>query len=116
MLNFHEYQKKASETAIYPERNTIVGLMYCGLGLTGESGEVAEKIKKYFRDGMPTTSINFEEDWYRLMEKEIGDVLWYLSQICAELGLELQTCAEKNLIKLANRQAKGTIHGSGDTR
>ena len=106
-LDFYEYQAKTSETAIYPEPGTIVGLMYCALGAASETGEIAGKIKKYFRDGV----IDFDD-----MEKEIGDVLWYLSQICNELGLTLQDAAAGNLNKLASRKARGVIGGNGDNR
>lgn len=103
-MNFNEYQSQALKTAIYPK---ALGLYYTALGLSGETGEVAEKIKKLIRDGtIDQTS----------MKKELGDVLWYLSALSHELGIELQDVAETNIQKLANRAIAGTLQGSGDER
>jgi NTP pyrophosphatase (non-canonical NTP hydrolase) len=103
-MNFSDYQKLALRTAIYPKE---LGLYYTALGLSGETGEVAEKVKKLIRDGTIDRSA---------MVKEMGDVLWYLSALSRELGLDLQDVAEANIQKLANRSEKGTLQGSGDNR
>lgn len=103
----HGYQARAAKTAIYPGRDTDDGLTYCALGLSGEAGEVADLVKKYLRDG------TFDIDAFR---KELGDVLWYLSSLCGELGLSLQDVARSNLEKLADRQRRGVLGGSGDNR
>lgn len=109
-MNFEEYQKKTTLTAIYP--NVGENLYYPTLGLTGEAGEVANKVKKIMRDcGGKIT------DEHRLsIMKEIGDVLWYCSQVCNELGVSLDYAAEDNLVKLHQRMAEDKLKGSGDER
>ena len=106
-MNFDEYQSKARSTAIYDKLNYRV--VYPALGLTGEAGEVAEKVKKKLRG-------DHEEFDVEGLEKELGDVLWYLANLAEDLGLSLQTIAEKNIAKLQSRKERGVIHGSGDAR
>lgn len=103
-MNFKEYQELAASTAIYPEEYRIV---YPALGLAGESGEVAEKVKKYIRDG------NLDRD---LLAKELGDVLWYVSALSRDLGIDLEDVASRNIEKLRSRAERGTLRGSGDSR
>lgn len=109
-MNFKDYQKKSRKTALYPNRGK--NFVYPTLGLAGEAGEIAEKIKKVFRDDGGKITKEKKED----LEKELGDVLWYLSQIATEVGLKLDKIADKNLKKLASRKKRGTLHGSGDNR
>jgi NTP pyrophosphatase (non-canonical NTP hydrolase) len=111
-LTFAEYQRRAVKTAIYPGQGSIVGLMYCGLGL-GESGEVQGKIKKIWRDDEGEI-----KDHHRMaIAKEIGDVLWYCANTAHELDICLgQNVAETNLVKLEGRKKRGTLTGSGDDR
>lgn len=111
-MEFHEYQIGTSKTALYPGKYTIQGLVYTTLGLAGEAGEIANKVKKILRDDDGVMS---QETRLKIVD-EVGDVCWYLSQLCAELGVSLNTVAESNLEKLSRRQAKGTIQGSGDNR
>jgi NTP pyrophosphatase (non-canonical NTP hydrolase) len=87
-------------------------IVYPTLGLANEAGEVAGKIKKIFRDREGVIS---EADRLDL-KKELGDVLWYLTQICSELDLTLQEVAEANIKKLYSRLERGTIGGDGDNR
>ena len=103
------YQKVALTTAIYPREQAII---YPTLGLTGEAGEVANKVKKIIRDGSDKTS----EDMVQAISSEIGDCLWYIAILADDVGVKLSDIANANLEKLANRKEKGTIHGSGDTR
>lgn len=103
-MRFDEYQEEAKKTAIYPDQYRVV---YPALGLAGEAGEVAEKVKKHIRDGV----LNVEE-----LKKELGDVLWYLAAIASDLDLTLDDVAEANLQKLRSRQARGVISGNGDNR
>lgn len=110
-MNFKDYQTKAAETAIYPGKGSVLGLLYVGLGL-GEAGEVQGKIKKILRDNDGVV-----DDGFRAMVmKELGDVLWYVSQICEELDLDLDAVALANLNKLADRRERGVLKGSGDDR
>lgn len=110
-MNFDEYQKRASETAGYPEPGGH-GFIYPTLGLAGEAGEVAEKIKKVIRDEGGVIS-----DVKRLeIQKELGDVLWYVSEIARQLAIKLDDVATQNIEKLASRKARGVISGSGDNR
>ena len=103
------YQKVAKTTAIYPREQAII---YPTLGLTGEAGEVANKVKKIIRDD--GNKIN--ESLVQEISAEIGDCLWYISVLADDIGCKLSDIANANLVKLANRKEKGTIHGSGDTR
>lgn len=107
---FDEYQDESKKTAKYP----VIGhkIIYPTLGLLGETGEIAEKVKKMFRDRDGELS-GEERD---LLKKELGDVLWYLSQLATELDITLSDIATDNLAKLKDRASRGVIHGSGDTR
>lgn len=109
-MDFQEYQKKSRETAIYPSVGK--SFVYPTMGLAGEAGEVSEKIKKLFRDKNGIA----DEDTKRELQKELGDVLWYLSQIATEFELSLNEIAEKNIEKLFSRKERGTLHGNGDNR
>ena len=103
------YQQVAKTTAIYPREQAII---YPTLGLTGEAGEVANKVKKIIRDdGFKNNEIMVQE-----ISAEIGDCLWYISVLADDIGCKLSDIANANLEKLANRKEKGTIHGSGDKR
>ena len=111
MLTFTEYQAQSRTTAVYPGRDQG-NITYPALGLAGESGEVCEKIKKCIRDdgGIVTPERR------ALLAKELGDVLWYVAALSAELGLDLSQIAADNLAKLAARKANNRIHGDGDLR
>lgn len=109
-MDFNDYQKLSRETAIYP--NVGKNFVYPTLGLSGESGEIAEKVKKILRDNEGIISDETSE----LLKKELGDVLWYVAQLAAEFGFELDDVAEENLKKLYSRKERGVIKGSGDTR
>jgi NTP pyrophosphatase (non-canonical NTP hydrolase) len=109
-MDFKEYQAKSRNTARYP----AIGhpLIYPTLGLVNEAGEVAGKIKKVFRD--KDGEIN--EDTRNALQSELGDVLWYLAQICTELGVSLEEVARANIEKLSDRLERGVIRGDGDNR
>lgn len=106
------YQDAATSTAIYPDRGNIAGLAYCALGLNGEAGEVAERVKKALRDDEGIVSTASRD----AMCMELGDVLWYVANIAQELGLSLSDVARENLKKLARRRAEGKLRGSGSDR
>ena len=103
------YQQVAKTTAIYPREQAII---YPTLGLTGEAGEVANKVKKIIRDGTNKNNENLVQE----ISAEIGDCLWYISVLAGDIGVKLSDIANNNLIKLANRKKNNTIHGSGDDR
>lgn len=110
-MTFDEYQNKAHSTSM----DTDIGgcrLTYPVLKLAGEAGEVAEKLGKIHRDsqGVVTGVARYE------LSKELGDVLWYIAEICTQLDLPLESVAKTNLLKLADRQRRGVIGGSGDDR
>jgi NTP pyrophosphatase (non-canonical NTP hydrolase) len=108
-VELSEYQRLSRRTAQYPRE---AWLAYPALGLAGEAGEVAEHAKKALRDdaGALTEQRRAAIAW------ELGDVLWYLSQLASELGLELDEIAQANLQKLLSRQRRGVLSGSGDER
>ena len=103
-MNFNEYQKESRGFAVYPEEHAVV---YPALGVAGEAGEVAEKIKKWLRDGVLVLSD---------VEKELGDVLWYVANLCSDLEISMEEVAIKNIEKLQDRKERNVIHGSGDNR
>ena len=111
-LNLSDYQRLADRTALYPGRDEPTLSIYPALGLAGEAGEVCEHFKKTLRDdgGQLTDSRR------AALEKELGDVLWYVAAIATELQLDLADVAQKNLEKLASRQQRGVIQGDGDDR
>jgi NTP pyrophosphatase (non-canonical NTP hydrolase) len=109
-MDFTTYQTKSRKTARYPS----IGhpLIYPTLGLTNEAGEVAGKIKKIFRDNNGLIG----EAERLALKGELGDVLWYLAQVCTELDLSMDEVAEHNIDKLYSRLERGTIGGEGDNR
>ena len=109
-MTFDEYQEFARSTAIYPEDCKVT---YPTLGLCGEAGEVAEKVKKSIRDGLDYWQ---EEQFKEDLTKELGDVLWYISALASDLDISLDEVAENNLLKLASRKKRNKIGGSGDNR
>jgi NTP pyrophosphatase (non-canonical NTP hydrolase) len=110
VTDFSHYQEQARRTAAYPDIGH--NACYPVLGLCGEAGEVAEKIKKVMRDD----GGEFTDAKRREIAKELGDVLWYCAALASELQLDLGEIAQMNLDKLACRQARGVISGSGDKR
>lgn len=109
-MDFKEYQEKSRKTAIYPNKDN--NFVYPTLGLSSEAGEVSSKIKKIIRDDDGVVS----EEKKLEIKKELGDVLWYISQLASELGLSLDSVAEKNIEKLSSRLERGKLKGSGDNR
>lgn len=109
MKLIEEYEIAALETAKYSED---LRLIYPTLGLNGEAGEVAEKVKKLYRDhgGVLT------DDYKAEIVKEIGDVLWYCVATCRDIGVSLEDCMAMNISKLKSRNDRGKISGSGDNR
>jgi NTP pyrophosphatase (non-canonical NTP hydrolase) len=103
------YQKVALTTAIYPREQAII---YPTLGLTGEAGEVANKVKKIIRDG----SNKDDDSLVSEIKSEIGDCLWYIAVLASDFNIKLSDIASANIEKLALRQKNNTIHGSGDDR
>ena len=109
-MDFHTYQQRSRATACYPEAGA--NPIYPTLGLCGEAGEVADKVKKVLRD----QGGEFSGEVIAALQLELGDVLWYVAQLATELGLELDQVAQANLDKLASRSARNVISGSGDSR
>ena len=95
----------------YPETSRM-GFLYPALGLAGEAGEVLENIKRIIRDDEGEV----KEERRVLIEKELGDVLWYLAQLATEFYLNLDDVAKNNLIKLQSRLKRGKVKGDGDDR
>jgi len=108
-MELSEYQLLSRRTAEYPRE---AWLAYPALGLAGEAGEVAEHAKKAIRDDAGAVT----HERRAAIAKELGDVLWYVSQLASELGLDLDEIAQVNLDKLLSRQRRGVLTGSGDER
>jgi NTP pyrophosphatase (non-canonical NTP hydrolase) len=109
-MQANEYQDRALETAIYPNRGA--NFVYPVLGLCGESGEVADKLKKVIRDGDGTLT-DPDRDKIAL---ELSDCCWYIAVLAYELDYTLEEIMQMNLDKLASRQSRGVLSGSGDER
>lgn len=95
---------------MYPDAGS--NIVYPALGLCGEAGETAEKVKKAIRDDGGTLT----EERREAIAAELGDVLWYVAQVATEADLDLEEIAESNLAKLASRSDRNVLHGSGDSR
>jgi NTP pyrophosphatase (non-canonical NTP hydrolase) len=108
-MTLNQYQAEAIKTATYGSGHSII---YPTLGLAGEAGEVADKVKKVIRDNNSV----FTDEHKLAIAKEIGDVLWYIAADARDLGFTLEDIARMNLDKLSSRQARGVIAGSGDDR
>ena len=107
---FDDYQKSCKKTAVYPKIGK--NFTYPTIGLMGEAGEVANKVKKIIRDDKgKITKTRLEE-----VKAEMGDMMWYVAQLSTELGLKLSDVITYNLAKITKRQKENKIHGSGDNR
>ncbi len=111
-MDFDEYQKLATRTATIGDDQKPLQLYDLGLGIAGEAGEVAEKLKKAIRDDGAVIT----EERREALKREIGDVLWYLSQLSRALDLKFSDVAQANIDKLWKRHQEGLIKGSGDNR
>ena len=109
-MRFSEYQSRSRETAVYPDAGN--NIVYPALGLCGEAGETAEKVKKAIRDDAGTLT----EERREAIAAELGDVLWYVAQLATEADLDLDEVAAANLEKLLSRRERGVLQGSGDER
>lgn len=108
-MDFSQYEVEASRTAVYPQDQ---GVYYTALGLAGEAGEVANKVKKIMRDDEGLLSHERAEQ----IAQELGGVLWYLSECARQIGIPLTSIANGNLVELQSRRDRGVIQGSGDNR
>jgi NTP pyrophosphatase (non-canonical NTP hydrolase) len=108
-MQLNDYQAAARRTAIYDDRFRVV---YPALGLASEAGEVCGKVKKVLRD----RAGDFEQAPLAALEDELGDVLWYVAMLAADLGLSLEEIAARNLDKLRSRSERAQLGGSGDRR
>lgn len=104
-----DYEKKALSTATYDAGHAVI---YPVLGLNGEAGEVAEKVKKVLRDNQGEFSLEKRKE----ILLEVSDCLWYCTAICRDIGFSLEECMQANIDKLASRKERGVIHGNGDNR
>jgi NTP pyrophosphatase (non-canonical NTP hydrolase) len=109
-VQLSDYQLSSRATAVYPVAGN--NLTYPALGLCGEAGECAEKVKKAIRDDGGVLS----DERRAALAAELGDVLWYVAQLATEAGLDLDEVAEDNLAKLLSRRDRGVLQGSGDAR
>ena len=109
-MHLSDYQQRSRVTAVYPDAGS--NLTYPALGLCGEAGEAAEKVKKAIRDDAGELTAERRS----ALAAELGDVLWYVAQLATEAGLDLDTVAEANLEKLLSRQRRAVLAGSGDDR
>ena len=109
-MNMKTYQDEAMKTAIYPDKGN--NIFYPTLGLVGEAGEIANKVKKIMRDLDGKITPEFRDD----ILGEIGDVMWYITTLCYELDATMDEVAFYNLEKLKSRQQRGVLKGAGGNR
>lgn len=109
-MELSDYQQRSRATAVYP--NAGANLTYPALGLCGEAGEAAEKVKKTIRDDGGVLTPERRD----ALAAELGDVLWYVAQLATEAELDLDAVAQDNLDKLRSRRRRAVLHGSGDFR
>lgn len=126
-MEFMDYQRAAHRTAKYPVPRFTVGsgadehteaapYVYPAMGLSGEAGEVANKVKKLMRDFLGQHG-SFEYDAHLdKIKDELGDVLWYVAELATVFDWNLGRIAEANLLKLGSRYERNVIHGDGDDR
>lgn len=108
-MTFEEYQTKAVALLHSDFNKNVVNSV---LGLCGETGEVAEKVKKVMRDKEGI----FDDDSKKEITKELGDVLWYIAVTSSNLGISFENIAQGNIEKLTSRQERKTLQGEGDNR
>lgn len=106
-----EYQRLTKTTAKYYDKD-LPPIAYLGLGLAGEAGEITNKLKKLWRDDQGQLT----DESIQSLQEEVGDILWYCARLLDDLGVSLEETMYSNLSKLRGRAARGTLHGSGDTR
>ena len=107
-MQFNEYQEKAKKTDTYKVKSDR--LQYSVLGLVGEAGEVADKVKKIMREEKGRVG----EERRQELKQELGDVLWYMAKLARELGLKFDEIAKANIEKLYRRQVHGIFSGGPD--
>ena len=110
-MRFNDYQKKSRATAAYPKIGGH-GFLYSAIGLAGEVGELMNKVQKIFRDDRSMVTKEKKDE----IKEELGDVLWFATQLATELGIPLADIAKGNIKKLQSRKKRGKIEGSGDNR
>jgi len=104
-MEFNEYLTFVKTMKVYPEKHAII---YPALGIAGEAGEIAEKVKKWMRGDKELDKAE--------VVKEIGDVMWYLASLADDLGYTLQNVVDVNIEKLSSRKDRGVQKGDGDNR
>lgn len=112
MMTLNEYQNHALETAVFQGRGDFTGLMYLGLGMGGEAGEVTDNIKKAWRDDCGELT----KERIHAIKAELGDLQWYIAVMAADIGMTLEEVARYNVEKLRSRKRRGVICGEGDNR
>lgn len=113
-MNLDKYQKRAAEFDLFGTTMDLKspGFLEKVLGLVGEAGEAADKVKKIIRDKGGYAS---EEDKVEII-KELGDVMWYVANVARYIGVSLSDVAEGNIKKLSSRKKRNKLHGEGDNR
>lgn len=113
MTTFNDYQSKAKRTDKYPANFAFICY---ALGLSSEAGEVAGKIKKLIRDKSSNSVVVCDCTDKESIIDELGDCLWYIAMMAGYMGYTMEDVAFRNIEKLADRERRGKIGGSGDNR
>lgn len=118
------YQRTAHQTGeTYLHSNSMMHVIYPLLGIAGETGELIEKIKKVCRNSAEPESLDdflvtlqWQPDLADSIQKEVGDILWYIAEFCTRMNMSLSVVMEMNLKKILDRKNRGVIRGEGDSR
>jgi len=113
-MDFNEYQKECRKTDVGTAAQDCLepGFLYYALGISGEAGEMTEKIKKLFRDKRGIIDDEFKMD----LIKEIGDQMWYQARLLDQFDIPYEDVAKHNIAKLLDRLERNKLHGDGDDR
>jgi len=111
-MDLNEYQKRIMDTWISNDKD----LERIILGICGESGEIAELFKKYFRGDYEYESTKVFISRRDQIVKELGDIFYYICMLCNKYNFSAEEILLENINKLSKRKEEGKIKGSGSDR
>lgn len=113
-MDFREYQIESRRTDVGTSAQDSLkpGWLYYALGVSGEAGELTEKIKKLFRDKKGV----IDQEFLDAVTKELGDMLWYMGRLADQFEIDFDYVAKTNIEKLLDRMKRNKLHGEGDNR
>lgn len=109
-MNFEEYVKECSKDLTYgsAKNGNVQELSYIGLGIGGEAGELVDQIKKIVKFAPVDNSLSIDDEMRQKLKLELGDVLWYIGQLCRYCDFNLSDILQDNLNKLELRRSEAS--------